>query len=246
MVLVNETLAQTLWPGQDAVGQRMLANGVYNTADSRRVVGVVRDIRHRALERAAGGELYVPIRQTAQYDTVYLVVRSALPPRSLATAVRDALAPVATDLQVHDWQPLQQLVDKASSPRRFVVAVLASFAAAALVLAALGIYGVVSYSVSQRTAEFGIRLALGATPRELSVSVVRATLWLASVGIAIGVVGAVIASRMMTALLFDVSPGDPATFLATLVLLVLVAALAGYVPARRAARVDAMTALRGE
>jgi predicted permease len=246
VVLVNETLARTLWPGEEAVGQLMHAHGIYNMDGIRRVVGVVGDVRHRALERTAGAEFYVPIRQTTDYSAVNLVVRSSLPPSSFSSAVRRALAPIAPDLPVQDWQSLQHLVDKAASPRRFVVVVLGGFAAMALVLAALGIYGVVHYSVSQRTAEFGIRLALGATPRHLRNSVVGATLWLAAIGIAVGALAAWLASRLMGALLFDVAPRDPATFAVTILVLIGVATVAGYMPARRAARVDPMTTLRTE
>jgi predicted permease len=238
VVLVNETLARRLWPGQDPIGREITQDG------GRRVVGVVGDVRHRALELSAGGEMYLPLRQTDDYDEVDLVVRTALAPAALAAAVRSELMPIAPDLPKGEFRTLQQLVDKAVSPRRFVVLLIGGFSAFALILAALGIYAVISYGVGQRTRELGIRAALGASARDLRARILLETLGLAGVGMLLGVIVAAGLARALRGLLFGVTAGDPVTFFGILVLLAAVAALAGYLPARRASRIDPMTALR--
>jgi predicted permease len=238
VIAINETMARTLWPGQNAVGQIMRACG------ERRVVGVVRDVRHLALEQASGMEMYLPIRQCADYASVDLVVRSSLPPAALASSVRAALKPIAPNLPGKDFRTLQQLVDKAVSPRRFVVLLLGGFAIFALLLASLGIYGVVSYGVNQRTQEIGIRMALGASASRLQAGIIAQTLGLAAVGMLLGAVASRLLARALGGLLFGVTASDPPTFLAMSAVLVLVAAVAGYLPARRASRIDPSIALR--
>lgn len=239
VILINETLARTLWPGRDPIGRTV----TYVDVD-RQVVGVVGDVRHLALEQASGCEMYLPIRQTNDYSSVDLVVRTALPPAALASAIRGALKPIEPNLPANEFRTLQQLVDKAVSPRRFVVILLAGFSAFALILASLGIYAVVSWSVHQRTQELGIRMALGATARGLKARILLQTLRLAGLGMFIGVIASLVVSRALGGLLFGVTPADPATFLGILVILTAVAAVAGYLPARRASRIDPMAALR--
>jgi predicted permease len=239
VILINETLARKLWPGQDPIGQTVVYVDV-----EREVVGVVGDVRHLALEEASGSEFYLPIRQSNDYSSVDLVIRTALPPASLASAVRATLGPIAPNLPGNEFRPLQQLVDKAISPRRFVVILLAGFSAFALILASLGIYAVISYAVSQRTQELGIRMALGASPGDLQSRILLETLGLAGLGMLIGIIAASILSRAISGLLFGVTPTDPATFAGMLLLLTVVAAIAGYLPARRASRIDPMLALR--
>jgi predicted lysophospholipase L1 biosynthesis ABC-type transport system permease subunit len=239
-VIVNETLARMLWPGEDAIGQMMTQDG------GRRVVGVVGDVRHRALEQDAGGEMYIPMRQTNDYSAVDLVIRTELAPSVLAASIRGALAPIAPDLPANEFRTVQALVDKAISPRRFLVLLLGGFAAFALVLASLGIYGVISYSVARRTREIGIRMALGASMRGLQAQIMLQTLRLAAIGLGIGIVASWVLGRAMSGLLFGVTPNDPLTFGGMLAALTAVAALAGYVPARRASRVDPTTALRAD
>ena len=238
VVVVNETLARTLWPGQNPVGQ------VITTDGGRLVVGVVADVRHTALEQAGGSEMYLPMRQTADYAAMQLVVRTALPPNLLATGIRAALRPIDPNLPVREFVTFQNLVDRAISPRRFLVVLLSGFAAFALILASLGIYAVISFSVSQRVQEIGIRMALGASATGLQRAIVLRTLGLAALGLALGMAGSRALSSSLGSLLFGISTGDPRTFIEVGTLLVAVAAIAGYIPARKASRIDPMIALR--
>ncbi len=238
VVVINETLARTLWPGENAVGKVITQDG------GRRVVGVVGDVRHQALEETGGGEMYLPLRQTGDYAAVDLVVRTSLPTDGLAAAVRAVLRPIDPDLPAAEFRTLQELVDKAVSPRRFLVLLLGGFAGFALLLASLGIYGVISYSVNQRVQEIGIRMALGASAADVRSSVLLQTLGLAVLGLALGVVASRVLAKTLGSLLFGVTAGDPVTFMGMAALLIAVAALAGYVPARRASRIDPIVALR--
>jgi predicted permease len=238
IVIVNQTLARTLWPGQDAVGQTMTQDG------GRRVVGVVDDVRHEALEKPGDSEMYLPMRQTTDYSAVELVVRTALPPDRLAAAVRMALRPIDPNLPVNEFKTLQALVDRAVSPRRFLVLLLTGFAGFALLLASLGIYAVISYSVNQRVQEIGIRMALGASATALQSRILLQTLELVALGLALGMAAACALTGTLGSLLFGVTPGDPVTFIGMGTLLIVVAAFAGYFPARRASRIDPMVALR--
>jgi ABC-type antimicrobial peptide transport system permease subunit len=172
------------------------------------------------------------------------VVRSNLPPAELALNVRAALKPIVPNLPGKSFRNLQQLVDKAVSPRRFVVLLLSGFALFALLLASLGIYGVVSYGVNQRTQEIGIRMALGASASRLQAGIIGQTLGLAAVGMLLGAVASLLLARALGGLLFGVTARDPLTFLAMPAVLTVVAAIAGYLPARRASRIDPAIALR--
>ncbi len=238
VVVVNETLARTLWPGQNPVGQMITTDG------GRRVVGIVADVRHAALETAGGSEMYLPMRQTRDYAAMQLVVRTALPPDGLAAGIRTALRPIDPNLPVREFVTLQNLVDRAVSPRRFLVLLLAGFAAFALILASLGIYAVISFSVSQRVQEIGIRMALGASATDLQRRIVLRTLGLAAVGLALGLAGSRVLSSALGSLLFGITAGDPVTFIEVGSLLIAVAAIAGYIPAWKASRIDPMVALR--
>ena len=238
VIVINQTLARTLWPGQNPIGQIMRACG------ERHVVGVVGDVRHLALEQGAGMEMYLPMRQCNDISSVDLVVRSSLPPAELAASVRAALKPIAPNLPGKDFRTLQQLVDRSVSPRRFVVLLLGGFAVFALLLASLGIYGVVSYGVNQRTQEIGIRMALGASASRLQAGIIVQTLGLAAAGILIGAVASRVLARALGGMLFGVTASDPLTFLGVPAVLTLVALAAGYLPARRASRIDPSIALR--
>jgi len=240
VVIVNQTLARILWPGQDPLGQ------VVTQDKGRRVIGVVGDVRHEALEKAAGSEMYLPLRQTRDYGAMELVVRTTLPPESLASGLRSALRPLDPNLPFGEIKSLQDFVDQAMSPRRFLVMLLGGFAVFALLLASLGIYAVISYSVNQRVQEIGIRMALGASAVELQRGILLGTFGLAVLGLAIGMVASRALSDALGSLLFGVTSGDPVTYVGVGALLIAVAAVAGYIPAWRASRIDPMAALRGD
>jgi predicted permease len=240
VIILNDTLARKLWPGQDPIGRMVTQDG------GRRVVGVVGDVRHLRVEEESGSEMYLPIRQTTDFSAVELVVRTSLPEGTLGNTIRTALQPLDPNIGSSEFRNVQQLVDKAISPRRFVVMMLTGFSIFALILAALGIYAVISYSVQQRTQEIGIRMALGASATSLQRRIMFQTLRLASIGLLIGLGASLIMTRSLRALLFGVNAHDPASFIGTVNVLVGVAALAGYFPARRASQIDPINALRAE
>ena len=238
VIIVNETLASTLWPGKDPIG-RMLKTSRVN----RRVIGVVAGVRYFGLDRGLEPEMYLPIR-AGNYESVDLVVRGAIPTTALAAGVRAALRRVDPNLPTVEFRTMEQLVDRSVFARRFTVLLVAGFAAFGLILSCLGIYAVISYSVSQRTQEIGIRMALGATPARLRTTIFGETGVLVVVGVLVGVPASWMASRAIRGLLFDVGASDPATYAIVLGVMCVVAVLAGYMPARRATQVDPAVALR--
>jgi predicted permease len=242
VMLINDTMARTRWPGENPIGKVIIGD----CAKERVVVGVVGDVRHMALEKDAGNEMYIPMRQCGDRGSWDLVVRSTLPLATLSPAVENALRPIAPDLPKGNMRPLAQLVDRAVSPRRFIVLLLTGFAAFALLLASLGIYGLISYSVSRRTQEIGVRMALGASSYDVQSRIVLRTLALASTGMLLGVFSSWGLLQSIAGLLYGVPSTDPPTFAAAALALMCIAALAGYVPARRASRIDPMICLRSE
>jgi predicted permease len=238
VIMINQSLARKFWPGESAIGKIMKADV------EREVIGVVGDVRHLALEEGAGFEMYLPLRQTSDFPQVTLVARSTLATASLAASLRRALEPVAPNLPTNDVRTMTHVVDKAVSPRRFLTVLLGAFAVFALILALLGIYGVVSYTVSRRTQEIGVRMALGATTGSVQARIIRETLTLAAVGTVLGTAASWVLARSLAGFLFGVTATDPLTFGAMLVILATVAVLSGYLPARRASRIDPITALR--
>ncbi len=241
VVIVNESLARTLWPGRDPVNQIVARGG---NAGGSRVIGVVADVRHGTLEHAFTNEIYFPMRQFRDMGSVNLVVRTDMPIPQLAASTRGALGAMAPEAAKQHWRTLQELIDKVASPRRFVVILLGGFTVFSLALAALGIYALVSYGVSQRTQEIGIRLALGAPVGAIRGQILRGTLLLAGAGMVIGAIGAVMLVPSLHGMLFGVSWADPTSFAGAMAILVLAAICAGYFPARRASRVDPSVALR--
>jgi predicted permease len=241
VALVNETLAERLWPGEDPLLQTL----VRSRDREYRVVGVVSDVRHRSVEERPRPEFYLPILQQATMSPS-LVVRTGRPFADVAPELRAALAEAAPELPTAGFRPLQGVVDRALSPRRFFVHLLTAFAAAALALAAIGIYGVISYSVARRTPEIGIRMALGASSGRIRAGVLGDSLRLTLAGAGIGIAGAVALSSLLSALLFGVSPSDPWTYAGAAAILLLVALAASFIPAFRASRISPMTALRAE
>jgi predicted permease len=242
VMLVNKSLASALWPGEDPIGKYI--NG--GCATERRVVGVVNDVRHLSPEQPSGNEMYIPARQCNDLAGAYLVVRSTLPPNQIAASLRAVLAPIAPHLASNDFRTLQQIADRAVSPRRFTVLLLGSFAVFALVLASLGIYALISYQVNQRTQEIGIRMALGASARDVQARIIGQTLRLAAIGLVIGATVSWVLARGASGLLYGVTARDPQTFVGMIAVLTIVALVAGYLPARRASRIDPMVALRAE
>jgi len=240
VMIVNETMARRLWPGLDPIGQVALLYGEQEW----RIVGVVGDVHHSSLEQAAENEMYMPMAQQGDYSTMELVLRTGLAPEALAPAVRAALHAVEPRLPAGDFLALGGLVDRALSPRRFILQVLGAFALAALALASLGIYGVVSCSVSQRMPEFGIRMALGATPADVRSRLLARTLALTGAGVLLGAAGSLALSGVLSSLLFGIEPTDPLTFLGVALLLTTVALAAAFVPAWRASRADLASVLR--
>lgn len=238
VALINQTLARRLWPERDPVGQFLQ---VFDT--EREVVGVVADVHHLSVEEPSGPEFYLPVLQIRSMSPS-LVVRTSRPFQDVAPALRRELTKVAPDLPTNRFRPLAQIVDRAVSPRRFFVKLLGGFAIIALLLAAIGIYGVVNYSVARRTPEIGIRMALGASGGRILKGVVGETMRLALVGVVLGLLGAVALSSLLASLLFAVSPTDPWALVAAGVVVLLASILAGFLPAVRAARVSPMRALR--
>ncbi len=240
VMIISESLARRLFTDQSAVGQQTI------TGDREyRVIGVVNDVRHSSLEKEAEPEMYFPLAQAAAVS-VELVVRTSLPPTSLAPEIRRVLQSVDADLPALEFRTLEEIVAKSVSPRRFVTLLLGGFASLALVLAALGIYGVISFSVAERTKEIGIRIALGAQAADVLKLVLGQGARLIFSGIVIGLLIAFVLTKVMQSMLFGIQASDPLTFAVITGLIAFVALLACYLPARRATKVDPMIALRGE
>jgi len=242
VIMVNETMAHTLWPDRDPIGQSLMSQG-----SEWRVIGVVHDVRYFGPERESGNEFYMSVRvNRVGFGSLDLVIRSGRPPAELMPRVRAALQRVDPDLPVTEFRTVQGLVDRAMFARRSVVWLLSGFALFALILAALGIYGVISYAVSRRRREIGIWMALGESVSGVRVRVLMQTVRLACAGIILGAAASWLAARALQGLLFEVTVSDPATYTAAILLLTLVSALAGWLPARRASQVDPLEALRVE
>jgi putative ABC transport system permease protein len=239
-VIINETLAHILYPGVDPVGRPAVTGGT-----PLRVVGVVADVRQSSVDETPVSQMYLAYAQGGGAG-MDLVVRTSLPPASLVSTLRRTFAEVDPRLMATDIRRIDALVDRALSPRRFMVSLLVGFSILALVLASLGIYGVVSYGVSQRIPEIGVRMALGATAGDVRRQIVGDTLRMVAAGIAIGAGSSLALARVVASLLYATSPTDPITFTLMVLLLAAVALIAGYLPARRASRIDPMRALRAE
>ncbi|HXO20335.1 MAG TPA: ABC transporter permease [Thermoanaerobaculia bacterium] len=241
-MIVNQTMARREWPGEDPLGKRVTIGWNDITCE---VVGVVGDVRHQRLDVDAGAEMYTAYPETP-YSRMDLVVRAAGDPRRLAGALRAAVRQVDPDQAVYSLRPMTELMSQSKARARFGLVLLGAFAGLALALAAVGIYGVMAYTVVQRTHEIGIRMALGAGRVRVLRLVVRDGAALALAGLALGTAGALAVTRFLSSLLFAVSTRDPLTFAAVPAILGGVALLASYLPARRATRVDPLVALRHE
>ena len=238
VIIVNETAARTMFGGE-AMGRSIMFGD-----DGAQVVGVVGDVKHRGLELDADSEIYFPMAQVGAFITVEMVVRTPLPSTSIAGPVSAAVRTAETQMPTEDYRTLESVVESSVSPRRFTLQLLVAFALSALLLAGVGIYGVLSYSVTERIPEIGIRMALGESAEEVRRSIVGRTVLLATIGVAVGTGVSLTGTRLLGSLLYGVEPTDPVTFGGMIAVLMLVALLSGLVPAIRASRTDSADALR--
>ncbi len=239
-LVINEAAVKREWPGGDPVGQPVPNFG----RKEGHVVGVIADVRESTLEDRASVQMYLPMSQF-EPEGAELVIRTRMPIERIEPAVMNVLKRLNPGQPRAQFRPIQQIVDHAVSPRRFLMILVTAFAGFGLLLASLGIYGVISYSVSRQAQEIGIRMALGASAGQVQLAVVKQTLKLAGIGIASGSLASYGAARGIASLLFGTQPADPLIFAAMVVLLGFVALLAGHLPARRASRIDPMLTLRG-
>jgi putative ABC transport system permease protein len=244
VAIVSETAARRLFPNEDPVGKRIdvfiAAPGVHYE-----IVGVVKDIKNRALDSDAFPIVYMPHTQIS-FGLLTFVVRTSGEPRSLATGMAAAVHQLDPELPVADVQPMDDVVAFTIARPRVIMTLLVAFAVMAVLLAAVGVYGVMAYSVGQRTREIGVRLAMGATDGMVLRMVLRQAFTLAAIGVAVGVVAAAAATRVLQTLLFNTEPRDPWTFAIAAGVLMGVAMFASYVPARRGTRIALAEALHPE
>jgi predicted permease len=247
VAIVDERLAKRLWPNDSAIGKRF-------TGDPRTtgkasvlvtVVGVVRHLRHRQPTLEFGEQIYYPVRQAPRNPMAY-VVKTSADPSALTSQVRDVLRSLDSTLPIYDPRPLSAYVIGARAARRFTMILATAFAAIALVLAAIGVYGVTAYSVASRRREFGVRLALGATRRQVVRLVLGESMHLAIAGLLVGLVGAGIAAALLRTQLYGVTPADSVSYALAIPLLAAAVALAAWLPARRATRISPLESLRAE
>jgi predicted permease len=244
VAIVNETLARRYWPNGDAVGKRIKFYGPPDKTPWLQIVGIVQDVKHE-LNLPVTPEYYLPHAQDS-WNAMVLVAKTSVDPGSMAAPIRQQVAALDKDQPVFDVKTMQEVRAISISVYSIGSVTMTIFAVVALLLAAIGIYGVMAFAVSQRTQEIGIRMALGARALDVLKLVLRNGMFLASLGAVIGLAGALAVTRFMSSLLFGISPTDVATFALVTAGLMLVALLACYIPARRATKVDPLVALRYE
>jgi predicted permease len=245
VVVINETMAKKYWPGASPLGKRVAFAREPRDDDWMTVVGVVADTKQFALNEPIDIEMFAPHTQEANwFPPSHVAVRSSREPLGLASAARAAVHAIDPAMPVSDIKTMHAVVSGSVAPARFNTAVIGAFAVVALALAAVGVYGLLSFSVAVRTREFGVRTALGAAPREITRLVVGDGVKVALLGLSIGIPAAIGVGRLLQSLLFEVAPTDGLTFAAIVALLALVALTACYVPARRAAAIDPAEAMR--
>jgi putative ABC transport system permease protein len=243
VIIINETMARAMFGESDALGKRIKSWRDENVL--REIVGVVQDVRYFGRDDKLQSLVYVPHRQDS-WNTMSITLRSAGDPKYVTDLVREQIASVDKDIAVANVQTMRRILDDSVAGRRLNMLLLSIFATVALILASVGIYGVLSYSIAQRTHEIGIRMALGAGRADVLRLVVGHGLKLVLAGVGIGLAGALALTQVMKSLLFEVSTTDPLTFAVIPLTLTVVALLSSYVPARRATKVDPMIALRYE
>lgn len=247
--IINETMARQYWQGEDAVGKRFKLGDPDSPVPWITIVGVVADVRQMGMDAPVKAEMYLPYRQMTTHSFFAprdLVIRTSVDPMSVVASARREIHAVDPDQPVSNIRTMEGLLDEEIGQRRLGMTLVAIFAGLALLLASLGIYGVLSYFVVQHTREIGVRLALGAQRRNVLGLVMKKGMTLALIGVAIGLATAFALTRLMSSLLYEVKPADPLTFIAVAAMLTVVALLACYIPARRAMKVDPMVALRCE
>jgi putative ABC transport system permease protein len=246
VLVVNEAFAKQFFANGDAIGKRIRLGKLTNEFPWATIVGVVGDVRGFALDEPPLPTMYWPVSQIRATPSLAIVVRTEGDPAALTSSVRDAIAEIDRAQPIYEMQTLEQLVAKSLGQRRFTLTLMLLFGVIALVLSAIGIYGVMAFGVTQRTQEIGIRMALGASALDVLKMVVGSGMFLAAIGVAVGLIGAFGLTRLMSSLLFGVSPTDLLTFGLVTAGLLFVALLACYIPARRATKVDPLVALRYE
>ena len=246
VVVISEKTAQHFWPGQDPIGRRLKPGSSTSNTPWREVIGVVKDVRQNDFIAAPKMQMYFTYRQLKDLAPNALVVRTSIEPLSLAASVRDAIWSVDKDQTVADIDTMEHIVAEAVARQRFSMLLLSLFATLALLLASVGIYGVMSYSVAQRTHEIGIRIALGARRGDVLQMTIKQGLKLVGTGMILGLAAAFLLTRVLQTLLFGISPTDPVTFFGISLVLLAVAILASYIPALRATKVDPLVALRAQ
>jgi putative ABC transport system permease protein len=246
VLVVNEAFVKRFLPKGDAIGKRIRLGKLTAEFPWATIVGVVSDVRGYALDEPPQPTMYWPVAQIRSTPSLTVVVRTDGDPAALASTVRDAIAEIDPAQPVYDLRTLDQLVARSLGQRRFTLTLMVLFGVIALLLSAIGIYGVMAFAVTQRTQEIGIRMALGASALDVLKMVVGSGMFLAAIGVAVGLIGAFALTRLMASLLFGVSPTDLVTFGLVTAGLLTVALLACYIPARRATKVDPLVALRYE
>jgi len=245
VIVVNETLARRLWPGENAVGQRLKQGFPGDANPWREVIGVAADVKLQGVDQSTPMQVFLPLAQEPS-RSIAIAARTAVEPGSLGVALESAVHRIQADLPVLEIAPMTTLMQTAVAIRRLSTTIFSVFAFVAVMIAAVGLYGVISHSVTERTREIGVRMALGAERRRILLLFTGQGLMVAAVGTIIGVAGALALSRWLSQLVFGVEPTDPVTFVLVAGLVLAIAALACYVPARRATRIDPLAALRTE
>jgi len=238
VVVVNESLARNYFGNEDPLGKRIIYDGV-----ARLIVGIVGDVKHKALDEEAKPEIYFPMSQVTR-RTMSLAVRASGDPMQIVAAVRGQVWSVDKDIPIYNIETMERLMARSVAPRRFNMLLLGLFALVGLALASVGLYGVMSYMVTQRTREIGVRMALGANKGDVLRLLIGEGMKLALIGALLGLGGALALTRLLKTLLFGVSATDPLTFLAIATLMIIVALLSCWIPARRAASLDPLVSLR--
>ncbi len=244
VALINQSMARRYWPGESPVGKKVTVRFA-GPPVTREIVGVVADTRHEGLDDEPRPGLFVPHAQ-APTGSITFTIRTAGDPTTLLPAVRRAIGEITRTIPLSSTATLDELLEASLKPRRFNLVLLACFALTALALAGVGIYGVMSQVTGERRQEIGIRLALGATSKDVLTLVMGQGNALALAGVALGIATATVLTRLLRGMLYGVAPLDPVTYVAVPALVVAIAALACYLPARRATRIDPMMALRSE